>query len=131
MAPKTAYGYKRALSIPFTEALDKARTELQANGFGVLCEIDVAAKLKEKVGANIGRYVILGACNPPLAYRAICAERDIGLMFPCNIVISEKDSKVTASCILPTTAMGMIDNPKLREVAAEVEVQLKTIIDKL
>ena len=103
--------------------------ELKKEGFGVLTEIDIQAKLKEKLGIDFKKYVILGACNPPSAHQAILAEEDIGLMLPCNVIVYEKGNKTVLSIIRPKVAMQMIANPALQSIAENVEVKLKKVFD--
>jgi uncharacterized protein (DUF302 family) len=123
------YGYKKETVLSYEQAVEKAREELKKEGFGVLTEIDVKATLKKKLDVDYDKYVILGACNPPFAYKALQAEKDIGLLLPCNVIVYEHDGKVFVSAILPTVAMGMIDNPGLTEIAEQVEQKLKKAID--
>lgn len=125
------YGFKKELDLGFDEALEKVTEELKKEGFGVLTEIDVKATLKRKLDVDFPRYQILGACNPPNAHRALLAEEDIGLMLPCNVIVYEKGDKSVVSVIRPTAAMGMIDNPQLRQVAQTVEAKLKRVFDSL
>lgn len=125
------YGYKKQVSSSFEEAVEKTRAELKKEGFGILTEIDVKATLKKKLDVDYGKYIILGACNPPFAYKALQAEKDIGLLLPCNVIVYEQDEKTFVSAILPSVAMSMIDNPKLAEIAAEVEMKLKKVIDQI
>jgi len=125
------YGYKKQLNISFTEAVREVREELTQEGFGILTEIDVKKTLEKKLGVAYGNYIILGACNPPFAYESLKAEKDIGMLLPCNIIIYEEGNQVFASAILPTVAMGMVDNPKLNRVARTVEEKLKKVIDNL
>lgn len=125
------YGYKKQLDIPFAEAVDKTKAGLAEEGFGILTEIDVKATLKKKLNVEYGNYMILGACNPPFAYKALQAEKEIGLLLPCNVIVYEEGGKVFASAILPTVAMGMVDRPGLADIATKVEEKLKKVIDKL
>ncbi len=125
------YGYKKQTSLSYNEAVEKTREELKKEGFGVLTEIDVKATLKKKLGVDFDRYIILGACNPPFAYKALQAEQEIGLMLPCNLVVYEKENKVFVSSILPKTAMSMINNPALKEIAEEIETKLKKVVDNI
>jgi uncharacterized protein (DUF302 family) len=125
------YGYKRKVDYSFEAAVKKLREELPKEGFGVLTEIDVKATLKNKLDADFDNYVILGTCNPPLAYQALQAEKDIGLLLPCNIIIYEDAGKVFISAILPTVAMSMIKNEKLAGISGEVEAKLKKVIDNV
>src|SRR5512142_1960014 len=88
------YGYVRAVNMPFEEAIVKTEAALKQEGFGVLCQIDIQAKLKEKLGVEFPRYIILGACNPPIAHHALQQEIDLGLLLPCNVVVYEHDGRV-------------------------------------
>ena len=123
------YGYKRKVNLDYPEAVDKTKEELKKQGFGVLTEIDVKATLKKKLDVDYDNYVILGACNPPFAYKALQAEKDIGLLLPCNVVVYEDKGKVFASAILPTVAMSMVKNEELKNIATQVEEKLKKVID--
>jgi len=125
------YGYKKNLNLPFDEAVESVRSALKEEGFGVLTEIDVKATLKKKLDAEYSDYIILGACNPPFAYKALQAEKEIGLMLPCNVIVYNDNGKTIASAVLPTVAMSMIQNPELKDIAQEVEAKLKRVIDEL
>jgi uncharacterized protein (DUF302 family) len=125
------YGYKKSVDLPYEQAVKKTKEELKKEGFGVLTEIDVEETLKKKLDVNFNKYVILGACNPPFAYKSLQAELDIGLMLPCNVIVYENEDKIFVSAILPTAAMSMIKNGKLREVAEQVEEKLKRVIDNV
>lgn len=123
------YGFTKELDIPYETVIELAREALKKEGFGILTEIDVKEKMKEKLGLDMRKYVILGACNPPSAYKAILAEENIGLMLPCNVIVYEKVSKTVLSVIRPTVAMQMIDNVDLQKIADAVEGQLKKAFD--
>src|SRR3989344_1011944 len=125
------YGYKREVPLPFGEAVEKVRGELTKEGFGVLTEIDVKASLKEKLGLDYDNYLILGACNPPFALKALQAEKEIGLLLPCNVVVYEDGGEVFVSAILPTVAMGMVENPFLADIAKTAEGKLKKVVDNV
>ncbi len=125
------YGYKKEVDYSYEKAVERAREELQKEGFGVLTEIDVKATLKKKLDIDYGNYIILGACNPPFAHKALEAEKDIGLMLPCNVIVYESDGKTFVAAILPTVAMGMIENDALKEIAETIEGKLKKVIDSL
>ena|SRR3989344_5696228 len=125
------YGYKREVPLPFGEAVEKVRGELTKEGFGVLTEIDVKASLKEKLGLDYDNYLILGACNPPFALKALQAEKEIGLLMPCNVIVYEDGGKVFVSAILPTVAMGMVGNPSLADIAKTAEGKLKNVVDTI
>jgi uncharacterized protein (DUF302 family) len=123
------YSYKREVSLTFAEAVEKIKTELAKEGFGVLTEIDVKATLKKKLDVDYENYLILGACNPPFAWQALQAEKEIGLLLPCNVIVYEEKGKVLVSAILPVVAMGMVDNPALVGIAREVEEKLKKVVN--
>ena len=125
------YGFTKELDIPYERVIELAREALKKEGFGVLTEIDVKEKMKEKLGIDMRKYIILGACNPPNAYKAILVEENIGLMLPCNVIVYEKGSKTVLSVIRPTVAMQMIDNMELQKLAGAVEGQLKKAFDAI
>lgn len=125
------YGYKKQLNTPYVEAVKKTKAGLADEGFGILTEIDVRGILKKKLNVEYDNYIIFGACNPPFAYQALQAEKEIGLLLPCNVIVYEDKGKVFASAILPTVAMGMVDRPGLADIATKVEEKLKKVIDKL
>jgi uncharacterized protein (DUF302 family) len=125
------YGYKRKVSLSYDDALKKLREELPKEGFGVLTEIDVKATLKKKLDADFDNYIILGTCNPPFAYEALRAEKDIGLLLPCNIIVYQDAGDTYVSAIVPSVAMSMVENPALEGIARQVEAKLKTVIDRI
>jgi len=125
------YGYQKETGISYEKAVEKTREELQKEGFGVLTEIDVKATLKKKLDVDFDKYVILGACNPSNAYKALQAENEIGLMLPCNVIVYERTGKTVVSAILPTIAMSMIENPQLKEIASKIEKKLKKAVDEI
>jgi uncharacterized protein (DUF302 family) len=126
-----SYGFKKQVGLSFTRTVEAVTQELKKEGFGILTRIDVREKFREKLGMDFPYYLILGACNPDLAHRALLEEEDIGLLLPCNVVIYEKDGKTILAVIKPSTAMGMVDNPNLKETAAEVEARLKKVFDSV
>jgi uncharacterized protein (DUF302 family) len=123
------YGFTKELNIPYEKVIEIVREALQKEGFGILTEIDVKRKMKEKLGLDMRKYIILGACNPPNAYKAILAEENIGLMLPCNVIVYEKGSKTVLSVIRSTVAMQMVDNMELQKLSEVVEEQLKRVFD--
>lgn len=125
------YGYKKSLNLSYEHAIERTKEELKKEGFGILTEIDVKETLKKKLDVDFNKYVILGACNPPFAYKSLQAELDIGLLLPCNVIVYEKENKVFVSAIVPTVAMSMIKNDALREIAEQVEEKLKETIDNI
>ncbi len=125
------YGYKKKVLVSFEKAVEKTREELQKEGFGVLTEIDVRATLKKKLDVDYNNYIILGACNPPFAYQALQAEKDIGLLLPCNVIVYEQEGEIYVSAIVPTVAMSIVENEELRRIAAQIEQKLKQVIDNI
>lgn len=125
------YGYTRTVALAFDAAVAKTKEALAQQGFGILTEIDVKATLKKKLDVDYDSYVILGACNPPLAYQALTAEKEIGLFLPCNVIVYVADGSVHVSAVLPTAAMSMIENPSLTAIATEVEGKLKQVVDAI
>ena len=127
-----SYYFSKTLSVPFDEAVNRARAALAEEGFGVLTEIDVKTTLKKKLGVDFRPYKILGACHPESAHRALQAEDKIGLMLPCNVVVQEHGpGDVDVSAIDPVASMAAVDNPGLAEVAEAVRVKLKGVVDNL
>lgn len=127
-----SYHTSKNLDITFDEAIDKVIEELKKEGFGVLTEIDVRKTLKKKLDVNFRNYRILGACNPPFAYRALQLEDKIGVMLPCPIIVQEhEEGRIEVSAVDPIASMQAIDNPNLREVANEVGLKLKNVIKSL
>lgn len=128
----TRYGMRVDLGVPFEEALERATASLQQEGFGVLTTIDIQQTLKKKLDRDFRKYVILGACNPPLADRALHAELEIGLLLPCNVVVYEREPGTsTVAAMAPLPAMGMIGNPELESVAREADERLRRALERL
>ena len=125
------YGYGKKVSLPFAEAVAKTKEALAGEGFGVLTEIDVKATMKKKLGIEYDNYLILGACNPASAHKALQAEKEIGLLLPCNVVVYENEGSVHVSAIVPSVAMSMVKNEALTGIAGEVEAKLKAVVDAL
>jgi len=125
------YGFTKELNIPYGKVIELVRDSLKKEGFGVLTEINVQKIMKEKLGSDMSKYIILGACNPPNAYEAILTEENIGLMLPCNVIVYEKGGKTVLSFIRPTVAMQMVDNARLQKVSEEVEGKLKKSFDAI
>ena len=128
------YGFSKTLDIPYEEALEKTGAALKEEGFGLLCEIDIKGKLKEKLGVDFRRYTILGACNPPLAYKTLQEEINIGLLLPCNVIVYEAN-EVGKSVVAAIDAKAMLsvvgNNPILDVVASEVNEKLKRVVAQL
>lgn len=125
------YSHKKQINTSFEKVIERTKEELKKEGFGILNEIDIKATLKKKLDVDYDNYVILGACNPSFAYKALQAEKEIGLMLPCNVIVYEQEGSVFVSTILPSVTMSMIDNKKLKNIATQVEEKLKRVIDSV
>ncbi|MGE3510377.1 MAG: DUF302 domain-containing protein [Vicinamibacterales bacterium] len=129
---QTAYGLRIVTPLSFDEAVTRATEALKAEGFGVLTTIDMQQKLKEKLGREIQKYVILGACNPPLADRALQAEPEVGLLLPCNVIVYERQNETVISAMAPMAALGIVgDNPTLMGVATEADERLRRALQAI
>ena len=124
---ETAYGLRVSIPIPYDEAVAQATDALKSQGFGVLTTIDVQQTLKAKLDRDFRKYVILGACNPPLADRALHAELEVGLLLPCNVIVYEETpSSTVVAAMAPLAALGIVgDNPSLASVAGEADQRLR------
>jgi uncharacterized protein (DUF302 family) len=125
------YGITVAVRLPFAEAVTRVKEALRAQGFGVLTEIDVQATLREKLGEQMEEYLILGACNPPLAHRALAADRTIGLLLPCNVVIRTAGGETVVEALDPQTMVGVTEEPKLQPVADEAARRLRAALESV
>lgn len=126
------YGFSTSLTMPFDEAVDKVTAALKVEGFGVLSDIDVQATLKQKIGADVAPYRILGACNPPLAHRILQAEPDIGLLLPCNVVVRQASAgQVVVAFIDPQTMVDLVGKPEIQPIADEVKQRLERVCRSL
>jgi uncharacterized protein (DUF302 family) len=129
---RASYGFGATLDIPFDEALERTRAALKTEGFGVLTTIDVRQTLREKLGVEFERYVILGACNPSLAHRALMAEHELGLLLPCNVIVHDQDGKSAVSIVDPVQMLGFAGgNEQLRAVALEAAEKLRRVAASL
>ena len=125
------YGFSIRTALPFAEAVASLREALQAQGFGVLTEIDVQATLRDKLGEDMEPYLILGACNPPLAHRALSVDRSIGLLLPCNVVIRADAGQTVIEALDPQTMIAVAGEPALQPVADEAARRLRAALDSL
>jgi uncharacterized protein (DUF302 family) len=125
------YGFSKAVNLPYTEAVEKTRAALKEEGFGVLCEIDIREKLKEKLGVDFRNYVILGACNPPLAYETLQQELNIGLLLPCNVVVYEDAGRTVVAAIDAAKMLSVVGNPKLTATAEVVNEKLRRAVESI
>ena len=129
---QTNYGFTKIVKLGYEEAIEKVTEELKKEGFGVLTEIDVKATLKKKLDVDFRPYKILGACNPPFAFKALQIEEQIGLMLPCNVIVyvNDKNETVVAS-INPIVSMQAVKNDKLGEIAETIQSKLKNVISNI
>lgn len=129
---RAPYGFGTELDVPLDEAIERTKAALKSEGFGVLTTIDVRQTMKEKLDVDFEPYVILGACNPPLAYRALQAEHELGLLLPCNVIVHEHDGTSVVSIVDPEQMLGFVgDNPALQEVAKEAAAKLRRVVTAL
>ena len=125
------YAYEVRLEMPYEQAVERVTAALKDEGFGVLTEIDVKATLKQKIDVDFRKYIILGACNPPLAYKALSTERNIGLLLPCNVIVYEEDGGSVVGILDPISMMDVTDNPDLDPVAQEAQERLQRVAASL
>jgi uncharacterized protein (DUF302 family) len=129
---QTNYGFSKVVNLGYDKAIEKVTEELKKEGFGILTEIDVKETLKKKLDVDFKPYKILGACNPPFAYKALQSEEQIGLMLPCNVIVYINDnSETVVAAINPIASMQAVKNDKLAEIAATIQGKLKKVIDSL
>lgn len=133
MNQQSTYGMRREVELPYEQAVEKVTAALKEQGFGVLSEIDMKEKLKEKLDVDYRRYVILGACNPPLAYKALQAEPEIGLLLPCNVIVYETEGdRSVVSAADPEAMLSIVgDNPTVAEVARDAKERLSKALDSI
>ena len=133
MTVQTSYGFGTTVALPYEGAIERTREALASEGFGVLTEIDVKATLKKKLDVDFRPYIILGACNPPLAYKALNAELEIGLLLPCNVVVhaGEREGESVVSIMDPEAALSLAGKPDIAPLAAEVKARLQRVLEKV
>ncbi|MCL4272147.1 MAG: DUF302 domain-containing protein [Anaerolineales bacterium] len=126
------YYFNKTVGLSFEDAIAKVTEELKKEGFGILTEIDMAGTMKKKLDVDIRPYKILGACNPPFAYKALQAESHIGIYLPCNVIVQDVgDGKTEVAAVDPLVAMSQVENPALETVAKDVQAKLQRVIDNL
>ncbi len=123
----TEFGFKTVLSLNYEAALEKVTEALKAEGFGVLTSIDVKETMKKKLGVDFRRYAILGACNPPLAHRALSARPELGLLLPCNVIVYQEGDETVVNVVDPLAMFQFVDVPELESVAAEARQRLQRV----
>jgi len=130
---RTRYGFGATVDLEYSRAVERTKEELAKEGFGVLSEVDVAATMKKKLDVDFRPYVILGACNPQLAHRALTAEPDLGLLLPCNLVVyaTDEPGRSVVAAMDPEAALELTGNPEVREVAREVRVRLERAVSRV
>lgn len=131
MDKRIPYGNGVRLDLPYDDVVNLVKEELREEGFGIQCEIDVRATMKEKLDADFRKYIILGACNPSLAYQALSRELTLGLLLPCNVVVYEEEGGSMVWVIDPLVALSMVGNESLREVARQADEHLTRVLHRL
>jgi uncharacterized protein (DUF302 family) len=131
VAETSRYGVGLTVALDFQRAIERVKQTLAAEGFGILCEIDVAATMKKKLDVDFRPYVILGACNPPLAHQALTSERDIGLLLPCNVIVYADDipGRSVVAALDPVVALSVTGNTDLEPVARDVKARLMRALE--
>ena len=130
MSTVTGYTLNATTTASFADAVERVRAELKEEGFGVLCEIDVQATLREKLGTEQEPYTILGACNPPLAHKALSLEPELGALLPCNVVVYVQDGETHISAIDADRMLSLVDNDTLAPIATQVRDKLAAIVER-
>lgn len=125
------YGFSKTTDYNFSQAIEKVTEELKKEGFGVLTSIDVKDTLKKKINVDFKNYTILGACNPPIAHKALQTEEELGLLLPCNIIVYEKENKTVVSVFDPMMMTKVIDNEKMIPIATEVKEKLQRVLEAI
>lgn len=128
MSEQFAYGSSVTTDLSFGDAVERAKELLKSEGFGVLCEIDVSKTMKEKIGEDFRPYLILGACNPQLAHRALSAEAQLGLLLPCNVVVQTQAGKTVVSAVDAQKMLDIVGNASLKDVATDANARLARVI---
>lgn len=127
-----SYYFTKIVNLSFDDAVQRVTEQLKQEGFGILTEIDVKATFKKKLDVDFRNYRILGACNPPFAYRALQTERMVGTMLPCNVIVQEvNESQTEITAIDPVASMQAVGNPALAEIAGQVRLKLQSAVEKV
>jgi len=122
------YGFSKTVDLSFEQAIEKVTEELKKEGFGVLTTIDVKDTLKKKIDVDFKKYTILGACNPPIAHKALQTEEELGLLLPCNVIVYEKENQTKVSMFDPMLMTNIVDNEKMEPIAKEVKEKLQRVL---
>ncbi|NWG29700.1 MAG: DUF302 domain-containing protein [Ignavibacteriaceae bacterium] len=122
------YGFSKTVDMPYEQTIEKVTAELKKEGFGVLTFIDVKETLKQKINVDFKKYAILGACNPPIAHKALMAEEELGLLLPCNVIVYEKDGKTQVSIFDPMVMTWIMENDQMKPIATEVQEKLQRVL---
>lgn len=125
------YGFSKTVDLSFEDTINKVTEELKKEGFGVLTTIDVKETLKNKIDVDFKKYTILGACNPPLAHKALQAEEEIGLLLPCNVIVYDKEGKSAVSVFDPSLMSKVVENEKMNPIAEEVREKLQRVFNNI
>jgi len=122
------YGFSKTVDLSFEQTIEKVTEELKKEGFGILTTIDVKDTLKKKIDVDFKKYTILGACNPPIAHKALQTEEEVGLLLPCNVIVYEKDNQTKVSMFDPMLMTNIVDNEKMGPIAKEVKEKLQRVL---
>jgi len=122
------YGFSKTVDMSYEQTIEKVTAELKKEGFGVLTSIDVKETLKQKINVDFKKYTILGACNPPIAHKALQEEEEIGLLLPCNVIVYEKDGKTRVSIFDPMVMTWIMENDQMKPIATEVQEKLQRVL---
>jgi uncharacterized protein (DUF302 family) len=122
------YGFSKTVNMSYEQAVEKVTAELKKEGFGVLTFIDVKETLKQKINVDFKKYAILGACNPPIAHKALQEEEQLGLLLPCNVIVYEKEGKTIVSIFDPMVMTWILENEQMKPIAAEVQEKLQRVL---
>ena len=125
------YGFSKTIDLTYEQAIEKVTAELKKEGFGVLTSIDVKDTLKQKINVDFKKYTILGACNPPIAHKALQEEEELGLLLPCNVIVYEKEGKTRVSIFDPMVMTWIIENDNMKSIATEVQERLQRVLNAI